>query len=77
MSIIRSICEVMPWCSLFIPTGRYIVIDVVKPTSGKGVFYYILAAFSVFLGGKLIQVKMSLYKLMDLDHFTTEEKYQI
>ena len=32
--------------------------------------------FYVCLRGKLIQVKISLYKLMDLDHFTIEEKYQ-
>ena len=43
-----------------------------------GVFYTILVAFfPVFLRGILIQVKMSLYKLMGLDHFrpTIEEKY--
>ena len=32
--------------------------------------------FYVCLRGKLIQVNMSLCKLMDLDHFTIEEKYQ-
>ena len=32
--------------------------------------------FSVYLRGKLIQVKMSLYKLMDLDHFTIDKKSQ-
>ena len=32
--------------------------------------------FSVYLSGKLFQVKMSLYKLMDLDHFTIDKKYQ-
>ena len=31
--------------------------------------------FSVCLRGKLIQVKMFLYKLTDLGHFTIEEKY--
>ena len=31
---------------------------------------------SVYLRGKVIQVKISLYKLMDLDHFTIDEKYQ-
>ena len=30
----------------------------------------------VCLKGKLIQVKTPLYKLMDLDHSTIEEKYQ-
>ena len=32
--------------------------------------------FYVWLRGKLVQVKMSLYKLMGLDHFTIEEKYR-
>ena len=39
-------------------------------------FYNISAAILRMLRGKLIQVKMSLYKLIDLDNFTIEENYQ-
>ena len=44
----------------------------------KGCFITFQQPFYVHvcLRGKLIQVKMSLYELMDLDHFTIEEKYQ-
>ena len=42
----------------------------------KGCFITFLLRFSVCLKGKLIQVKMSLCKLMDLDHFTIAQKYQ-
>ena len=38
----------------------------------KGCFITIQLPFSVCLRGKLIQVKMSPYKLWDLDHFTIE-----
>ena len=42
----------------------------------KGCFITFQQPFSVCLRGKLIQVRMPLYKLMDLDHFTIEKKYQ-
>ena len=32
--------------------------------------------FSVYLRGKVIQVKISLYKLMDFDYLSIDEKYQ-
>ena len=42
----------------------------------KGCLITFQQYFSVYLRGKLIQVKMSLYKLMDMDHFTIDEKYE-
>ena len=38
--LIRSIWEVLHWCSVFIPPSRYIVINVVKPISDN--LYFII-----------------------------------
>ena len=42
----------------------------------RGVKSHFSSHFPYISEGKMIQVKISLYKLMDLDHFTIVEKYQ-
>ena len=55
----------MRWYFLFIPIGSYVVIDVAKKYFWQFLFHFIVY---------LIQFKMALYKLMDLDNFTIEER---
>ena len=52
-----------------------VIIGIAQTHPRKGYFITFKQSFSVYLRGKLIQEKMSLYKLMDLDHFTIDEKY--
>ena len=50
-----------------------VMIGISQTAPYKVCFITFQQPFSVCLRGKLIQVKISLYKLMDLDHFTIEE----
>ena len=51
------------------------MIGIAQTDPHKGCLVTFQLPFSVYLRGKLIQVKC-LYTLMDLDHFTIDEKYQ-
>ena len=53
-----------------------VMIGIAQTDPYKRCFITFQLPFSVYLRGKVIQVKMPLYKMMDLYHFTTEEKYQ-
>ena len=52
------------------------MIGIAQTDPYKECFITFQQLFQVCLRGKLIQVSMSLLKLMDLDHFTIEDKYQ-
>ena len=55
---------------------NFVMIGMAQTYSHKGCLITFQQPFPVYLRGKLIQIKMTLYKLMDLDHFTIEKKYQ-
>ena len=53
-----------------------VMIGMTQADPYKGCYITFQLPLSIYIRDKLIQVKMSLYKLMDLDHFTIDEKYQ-